>query len=143
VLLTIQGLITVALYPTFAFAWPLYVYLQLAVGLHFLSLSRARMRPLWWRALISVPGLFFAGGTMLAFPLAIFAAFGLSSIWVAWIPFAIAAFGVIQSITTREEEIDVTLDGTIVPEVKRHPKGVRPERSEPLHIVQLTDHTSG
>jgi predicted MPP superfamily phosphohydrolase len=142
VLLTLQGLIAVALYPTFVFAWPIYAYLQLCVGLHFVSLSRARMRPLWWRALISVPALFFAGGTMLGFPLAILAAFGVSSIWAAWIPFAIAAFGVIQSLFTREEEIDVTLDGEIVPHVRRHPRGTSSRESEevtPLRVVQITD----
>jgi uncharacterized protein len=138
VLVSIQGLISVALYPSFEIVWPLYVYLQLAVHLHFVSLSRARMRPLWWRVLVSVPALFFAGGTMLAFPWAIAVAFGFTP-WLVWIPFVIGAFGVAQSLFTREEEIDLTLDGAHAPaQVRRHPRG-EGSSERPLRVVQITD----
>jgi predicted MPP superfamily phosphohydrolase len=140
VLLTIQGLCAIALYPYFTFVWPLYLYLQITIFLHFLSLSRARMRPLAWRALVSVPALFFAGGTMLGFPFAIFAAFGLMNTWVALIPFAIATFGVVQSLWTRKEQIDLILDDTHVGDVKRHPRGKKSDKTaDPLQVVQITD----
>lgn len=139
VLLTVQGLSAIALFPYFSFAWPLYLYLQLTVFLHFLSLSRARMRPLAWRALVSVPALFFAGGTMLGVPFAVFAAFGAMNVWVAAIPFAIATFGVVQSLWTRKEQIDLILDDAHVGEVKRHPRGETPGESTPLRVVQITD----
>ncbi len=139
VLLCIQGLAAVALFDFFEPLWPLYAYLQGAVHLHFVSLSRARMRPLWWRALVSVPGLFFAAGSMLAVPWAIAAAIGVPP-YFAWAPFVLAAFGVVQSLWTREEEVDVTLDGEVieVDGARRHPKG-QPGANRPLHIVQITD----
>lgn len=140
VLLGVQGLVAWGLFATFEPLWPLYAYLQLAVHLHFLSLARARMRPLWWRALVSVPGLFFAGGTMLAWPWAIAASLGLTP-HLAWLPFLVAAGGVVQSLWTREEEVDVTLDGTVVDvhRVSRHPRAKRRGEGKPLHIVQITD----
>ncbi len=137
VLLGMQGLSAVALFPTFERVWPLYVYLQLAVHVHFVSLCRARMRPLAWRALVSVPGLFFTAGSVLAIPWAVTSAIGFTP-HLAWLPFAVAAWGTMQSLWTREEEIDVALDGEVVEEIRRHPRG-RAKSERPLRIVQITD----
>lgn len=140
VLLGVQGLVAWGLFASFEPLWPLYAYLQLAVHLHFLSLSRARMRPLLWRALVSVPGLFFAAGTMLAWPWAVAAALGFTP-HLAWLPFLVAAGGVVQSLWTREEEVDVALDGTVVDvhRVRRHPRTRPSGEARPLSIVQLSD----
>ena len=45
VLLTIHTLIAIELFPSFAQVWPAWAYLQGAVYLHFLLLSRARPKP--------------------------------------------------------------------------------------------------
>ncbi|MCZ7680566.1 MAG: hypothetical protein M5U28_18095 [Sandaracinaceae bacterium] len=140
VLLGVQGLVAWGLFASFEPLWPLYAHLQLAVHLHFLSLSRARMRPLLWRALVSVPGLFFAAGTMLAWPWAVAAALGFTP-HLAWLPFLVAAGGVVQSLWTREEEVDVALDGAVVDvhRVRRHARTRPSGEARPLSIVQLSD----
>jgi len=142
VLLTVQGLSAVALFDSFEPVWPLYAYLQAAVLVHFASLSRPRMRPAAWRALVSVPALFFTAGTVLAVPWAVAAAFGFDPV-LAWLPFGVAAWGVLQSLWTRAEEVHVTLDGERVAEAapSRHAKS-RPsdgEAGRPLRVVQITD----
>jgi len=138
ILMAVQGAIAVAMFPAFEALWPLYAYLQLTVHLHFMSLARARMRPLWWRALVSVPGLFFAAGTLLSIFWASPVAMGLDTYGTELIPFVIAAFGVLQSLHTREEVVDVTLDGVRVDGLRRYPKGGA-GGDRPLRIVQITD----
>src|SRR5262245_46051790 len=44
-----------ALAPSLWRVWPLFVYLHATVYVHSLLLVRPRLRPLWYRALISVP----------------------------------------------------------------------------------------
>lgn len=100
VILGAQALLAIGLYPLFEPIWPVFVYLQVATQLHFLSLARARMRPLWWRLLVSIPGLFFAAGCYLGVFWAVPAAFGLEP-WAPWLPFVGAAFGLWQSLDTR------------------------------------------
>lgn len=138
VLLSVQGLIAVGLFRLFADGWPLYGYLQLAVFVHFLSLSRPRMRSRLWRALISFPALVFAAGTLLAMPWAVAAALGFDP-WAPWLPFAGAVIGLGQSLFTREEEIDVVLDGAPVEGLRRHSRGAAPATERPLTVVQITD----
>ena len=137
VLLTLHTSISVALWPAFSWAWPVYLYLQATVYVHFASLAWARLRPAPYRLLVSLPASFFVAGTFLAFPWAIAAAFGLTPHGV-WIPFALAAFGLLQSVIHRPEEIDISIDGTRVESLRRHPRGS--ERVErPLRLVQITD----
>lgn len=139
VLMGAQGLIAVGLFDALEPVWPLASYLQLAVHLHFGSLAVPRMRPLLWRALVSVPGLFFAAGTILALPWAVLAALGLDALaWGVVLPFGVAAFGVLQSLFSREEEIDLVLCDAHAESVRRHPRGA-PEEGRPLRIVQITD----
>ncbi len=137
VLLTIHTLVSVALWPAFAWAWPVYAYLQATVYVHFASLAWARLRPRPYRLLVSVPASFFVAGTFLAFPWAIAVAFGFEP-HGAWVPFVVAAVGLLQSISHRPEEIDITVDGAPVASLRRHPRGA--ERVErPLRLVQITD----
>ena len=137
IILTIQALSAIALLRQFEPVWWLWAWWQTAVFAHFLLLARARMRPWWFRAVVTVPGMFFAGGSILALPWAAVSALGFDP-WIPWLPFALAALGVLQSMWTREEETDVALDGLAVDGVKRHPRGV-PGESRPLRVVQITD----
>jgi len=139
VILFIHSTVTVSLFPLFADAWPVVAYLQATVFAHFLSLVWARSRSLAWRVLVSIPACFFAAGSILALPWAVIAAVGFEP-WVPWLPYALAGVGVVQSLWTREEEIDVLLDGSIVEidGVRRHPRG-KPNGVRPLRIVQLSD----
>lgn len=138
ILLTVQGLVSIGLIDHFSVIWPAWVYLQLCVFLHFVSLVRARMRPTWWRALVSIPGLFFGAATLLAFPFAIVAAFGVEP-WGASLGFAAAALGLVQSLHTPETEVDVALDGKPMPDGPRRHELGEPGESRPLTIVQITD----
>ncbi len=139
VVLFVHSASTVALFPVFERGWPLYAYLQVVVFVHFLSLVRPRARPLAFRALVSIPASFFTAGSILAVPWALVAAFGVPP-WGAFVPFALAGVGVLQSLWAREEEVDVLLDGRVVEVdgVRRHPLG-KPNGGRPLRIVQLTD----
>ncbi len=137
VILGVQALIATGLYAGFQEAWPLFVYLQACVFLHYLSLARARMRPRVFRWLVSLPGLFFAAGTLLSMPVAVAATLGLDA-RVALLPFAIAGFGVVQSLWARREVVHLALDGAPVEGPRRHRRGA-PGEDAPLRIVQITD----
>ena len=138
VTLGLQVLVSSALVRHFAAAFPLVVYLQAAVFVSSLVLIRPRLRGVLYRVTISVPAAFFAAGTLLAWPWAIVAAFGFTP-HGAFIPYVLAAIGIIQSLTTREEAIDVVIgDGSVAGGPRRHsPSSVRVDR--PLRIVQITD----
>jgi len=98
------------------------------------------MRPLVYRLLVSWPASFFTAGTLLAIPWAVLTAVGLHP-WAPWLPYAFAAVGMLQSLTTKREEIDLVVGGPAGPRAERlgpHPHGkAREER--PLRIVQITD----
>jgi predicted MPP superfamily phosphohydrolase len=137
VVLGIHTLVSVALASYFAWAWPAYAALQLSVYVHFLGLTRARMRPGWYRWLISVPASYFVAGTFLAWPWALLHAVGFAPVW-PWLPYAVALLGVVDTLLVREEVVDIVLDGTPVEGLRRTPRGShRAER--PLRIVQITD----
>jgi predicted MPP superfamily phosphohydrolase len=140
VLLTIQSLVASALARWMAPVTPIlpvYAYLHASVFLHFMLLAWPRMRPFWYRALISIPGSFFAAATFLAIPWAIVSAFGVTP-YGLFVPFVIAAFGLIQSLRHRFEETDVTLDGSPAPSLARHALGSG-RVGRPLRLVQITD----
>jgi predicted MPP superfamily phosphohydrolase len=137
VLLTIHTLVACAMAPVFAGVLPVYAYFQAAVYLNFALLALPRMRPLWYRALITVPASFFSAATILALPWAIVSAFGLHP-YGYFVPYLIAVLGVVQSLRHRYEVTDVALDGHPTPSLARHALGsARVER--PLRLVQITD----
>jgi len=138
VVLGIEALSAVALYNLWSWALPVYAWLHAAVFLHFGSLIWARMRPLWWRWAVSVPGMFFAAGTVLAIPWAVASALGFSP-WAFWLPFVLAAIGVVQSLRLSYEEVDLRIDGTSAADaVARHAPGEAGE-GRPLRVVQISD----
>jgi predicted MPP superfamily phosphohydrolase len=140
VLLGIHTLISGALASHTGALFPAYAALQLALFVHFFFLSQPRMRKLPFRLFVSLPAQFFAAGTLLAFPWAIVAAFGVRPAGM-WIPYALAGFGVLQSLTLRREEVDLVVDRSPAGALARHP----PQQQEaahdarPLRIVQITD----
>lgn len=137
VALGVQLLIANALFPRFGELWPLVVYLQGAVLIHSLALIRPRLRPLWYRAVLSIPSAFFGAGTLFALPWALVEAFGVS-LPALWLPYLAAGIGVLQSLTSREEEIDVVVDGRDLPGLQRAAYG-HGQVVRPLRIIQITD----
>ena len=140
VLVGIYSLVAAAMAPSFAAIMPIFVAFHAAVYVNFLALARPRMRPLVYRLLVSWPASFFTAGTLLAIPWAVLGAVGLHP-WAPWLPYAFAAVGMLQSLTTKREEIDIVVSGPAGPHADRlapHPHGqAREER--PLRIVQITD----
>jgi predicted MPP superfamily phosphohydrolase len=146
VVLGIHTLSAIALVDGFGALWPLWVALQVATCLHFLSLARARMRPLWWRALVSMPASFFVAGVFLAIPWSLAASFGLEPLGL-WLPFAAAGVGLVESMWTRREAVELRLDGvdvggSVVPYAggwSRGRAGAGADAASALTIVQITD----
>jgi predicted MPP superfamily phosphohydrolase len=137
ILLSIHTLVSTAMAPSFAPVFPAYAYLQVAVMIHFAMLVRPRLRSRAYRALVSVPASFFSAATLLALPWAVAVGFGARP-YGFFVPYALAALGLVQSLRHRFEETDVTLDGAPAPNLSRIALGSgRVER--PLRIVQITD----
>ena len=137
VMLGIHTLLSTAMAPLFGPALPVYAFFQAAVYLHFALLAVPRMRPLWYRALVSVPASYFAAATFLALPWAVAKGFGLTP--YGWfVPYLLAVLGVAQSLRHRFEETDITLDGRPAPSLARHSLGSE-RRDRPLRLVQITD----
>jgi uncharacterized protein len=135
--LGLHTLFAVALAPRFAAVFPIFVYLHVMVYVQAAALVRPVLRPLWYRSLVSVPAAFFAAGTFLALPWALAAALGWS-LPLVWLPYALALLGVVQSLTAREEQVDVVVADGKVEGLRRHARGSgRVER--PLRIIQVTD----
>lgn len=110
---------------------------QVATYLYGAQLLYPGMRSLAWRALVNVPGTWWFAGTFLSIPWALLDALG----WTppgAWLPFALAALGVVQSLRARHRVVDLSLDKERAQGLRRWPRGeARQER--PLRIVQITD----
>jgi hypothetical protein len=140
VLIGIYSLTAVGMAPAFAPILPVFAALHASVYLNFLALSRPRMRPLVYRLLISWPAAFFSAGTLLALPWAVLAAFGLHP-WAPWLPYVLAAIGIVQSFSTKRNEVDLVIAGPSGPHAEKlapHPAGTAREE-RPLRIVQISD----
>jgi predicted MPP superfamily phosphohydrolase len=141
--LGLQVLFASALFPRFHSVWPLFVYGHAAVFAQSLALIRPRMGGIAYRALVSIPGAFFGAGTLLSLPWVLLAAFGFHLPGV-WVPYAVALLGVVQSLRSTEEQVQLLVaDGEVVPELQRHsvlvarsPAGAE---ARPLSIIQITD----
>lgn len=140
VILGVYSLIASAMAREFASVLPVMAAFHVAVYLNFLALARPRMRPLAYRILISWPASFFAGGTLLALPWAVLIAFGFHPA-LPWLPYVLALIGLLQSLTSRKEEIDLVVGGpggTSTETLAPHPRGEH-RQQRPLRIVQITD----
>jgi uncharacterized protein len=144
VLLSIHTLVLVGLQHVFEPLLPLVIWLQLATLIHLLMLINARLRPNWYRAVVSIPAHFWIAGTFLAAPWAIASAVGLP-LFGWWLPYIAALLGVAQSLRSRPEVVDLVLDGEHHPKLRRlsarrHRGGGQVTgTSQPLRIVQITD----
>ena len=137
VLLGIHTLSSLEVFPATGAAWPLFAYLQTAVFIHFALLIRPSLRGPLYRALISVPGSWFVATVFLSVPWSVARALGFHP-WGAWLPFVLAAAGLVDSLWAAEDERHLSLDDTVVPSLRRHDaRGARDAR--PLRIVQITD----
>lgn len=142
VLVGIYALIAVAMAKAFVPILPVFATLHVTVFVNFIALTRPRMRPLVYRLLVSWPASFFAAGTLLALPWALAFAAGFALPW-PWLPYALATLGMVQSLTTKRETIDLSLANRDDPSAQvavlaPHPRGKgRVER--PLRIVQISD----
>lgn len=121
----------------FWFALPLFAALHVTAYVNFLGLARPKMRGTVYRLLVSWPAAFMIAGTLLGLPWAVAHAFGLE-LWGPWIPYALAAIGLVQSLTTKRRDVDLELGGIHVAAVRPHPLGLRRE-PRPLRIVQISD----
>lgn len=141
VMLGVHSASTAALWPVVSAYGPvaqgLYAYLQLTTFVHFLRLSKPRMRSAPFRVLVSWPGMFFAAASFLALPWAVVAALGWTPV-AAWLPFAVAFIGMVQSVYTRSEVVTLELDGNDVGALARHRRAKGPA-PESLRVVQITD----
>jgi predicted MPP superfamily phosphohydrolase len=148
IIIGIHCLVTIALAPYFSRFLPAIAFLNVAVFVNYIALARPQMRPLAYRVLVSWPAAFFGAGTLLAWPWAIVAAVGLRP-WGAWLPYAVAALGIAQSLTLRRERVDIVVrnpsDASLGPDaslglIKPRPHPFGTDREErPLRIVQITD----
>lgn len=138
ILLGIYSLLALAMVGQFPGLTIPFATLHALVYVSFVFLARPRMRPFVYRLFVSWPAAFFTAGTLLSLPWALAIAFGFHP-WVPWLPYALGAFGLLQSLTTRHEVVDLVIgepgEGTVV---VPHPRGTaRVDR--PLRIVQITD----
>jgi hypothetical protein len=123
---------------------PLILYLQVAICLHVAYLLvRPSLRSKAFRALVSIPGLYFSAASFLALPWGLAAALGYDPVLVS-LPFGLCLLGVAQTLITRREIVDIQLDGTLVDGLQRWPgaldrRGGSPGAGRPVRIVQITD----
>jgi predicted MPP superfamily phosphohydrolase len=133
-----QVLFAASLVHRFQSVLPLFYYLHAAVFVQSLGLIRPRMRSLGYRVLVSVPGAFFAAGTLLSLPWVLARAFGFDLPGV-YLPYLAAGIGVLQSLWAREETRDIVVaDSQVVPALARH-AGSDARVARPLRLVQITD----
>jgi predicted MPP superfamily phosphohydrolase len=138
ILVGIYSLLALAMVPPSSALRHVFVALHATVYLNFALLSRPRMRPLAYRLLVSWPAAFFMAGTLLALPWGLARALGFHP-WAPWLPYALGAVGLLQSLTAREEEIDLVIGGPEhTAKLAPHARGEARE-ARPLRIVQITD----
>ncbi len=138
VLLGIYSPLALAMAPRVPALMAAFGVLHFVVYVNFTMLVRPRMRALLFRLLVSWPASFMVAGTLLALPWALARAFGFDPV-APWLPYALGAIGLLQSLTAREEEIDLVIGGPEhAPKLAPHAHGDARE-PRPLRIVQITD----
>jgi hypothetical protein len=145
--LGVTTLSTAGLFLNHAQPWWVFAAVGQAVAIvHFLRLAQPRLRPLWYRATISVPGLTFVAGSFLALPWAAASTLGLPA--YGWqLPYALGIVGAVQSFRNRIRDLTITLDGSSVGDsvirVPSQPPRWVARRAEPgpavLRVAQISD----
>lgn len=144
VTLGLHTLIILAIFPYTGRFFSIALLFHLLVFVESAALIRPRLRPIWYRVLVSWPALYMAASTLLAWPWAIFAAFGFEP-WGLWLPFVLGGLGMLQSLTSRAEARDILVGSVneIVPVSRVPAPGVAPplhmEHGRPLRVAQITD----
>jgi len=136
----IYSLVALAMAPAFARALPLFAALHVTVYINFLALLRPSMRSRVYLALVGWPAAFFTAGTLFALPWALARGLGFEP-WAPWLPYALALVGMIQSLVTSRQTIDVVAGGprgAAIALLGPHPRGAQREK-RPLRIVQISD----
>ena len=136
-MLTIHTVTSSIIYPHYPGPLYLWIAIQTTVFVHFLSLIRARMRPLSWRIFISMPAHWFWSGTALAIPWAAAIVLGASPTGL-WLPYVLAGLGLLQSLTTVKRDVDLVLDGSDAGPLRRNKHGTY-RSAKPLTIYQISD----
>ena len=119
-------------------------YLQLATFFYFFRFGRVNAPNLAYRAFVSWPASWFSASAFLALPWAVTRALGFFP-RMAWIPFAVAGFGFMQSSFTRKEQRKILLDHEDAGPLARYEHRIRTlvrtltDDLKPLRIVQITD----
>ncbi|WP_428266855.1 metallophosphoesterase [Haliangium sp.] len=117
---------------------------QLITYAYFVTLVvRAGVRSWPLRIAMSLPAHWFVAATFLAFPWAIVAGLSLPP-YGAWLPFVLCLGGLVQSLWTREEVVDLRLEPSVdagplrrFPEARGAPTDVAGRR--PLRLIQISD----
>jgi len=144
VLLGIYTLVAVGLAPYAAATFPgaawAYAFLHATVYANFVFLARPRMRPLVFRIVVSWPASWFLGSTMLGFPWAIAAAFGLRPVGF-WIPYAVGLLGLVDTFFPRRTTVPILLRAQAGATLARAPRALKGDARDrrPLRILQITD----
>jgi predicted MPP superfamily phosphohydrolase len=147
IVLSIHVAVSIAIYPLVGFAGPLLWALQIATLLSVASLLTPGLRSLPWRALVDWPASAFIAGTFLAIPWAILR-IGPWEPWGIALPYALAAFGLVQSLTARREQVALDLRQPHTPTLSRNnaaltraigANAVLELSTPPVRIFQITD----
>lgn len=111
---------------------------QLWVWAWLLRAWTSRMPSRLFAGVVGVPAQAWIATTFLALPWSV-----TGVTWGAWVPFVLGAFGVMRSLTTRQETVVLDLDAPIPAELTRFPalvkrrRGLRP--GEGLRVAHLSD----
>jgi predicted MPP superfamily phosphohydrolase len=148
VVLGIHTFSTVLLEPWLsAYGLPVHValwYLQGVTFYYFFRFGRVNAPPLAYRVLVSWPASWFSASSFLALPWSVAAAIGFTP-RLPWVPYAVAAFGFLQSSFTRAERRKILLDHEDAGPLARYEQRLRTllrsltDEHTPLRIVQITD----
>ena len=147
IFLSIHVLVSVAVYPLFGAAGPVLWALQLATLVSVASLLSPGLRSLPWRTLVDWPASAFLAGTFLAIPWALIR-IGPWEPWGIAIPYALAAIGLVQSLTARREQVTLDLRTPSEGPLARDNAALTRSRtapeldSLPVRIAQITDPVS-
>jgi predicted MPP superfamily phosphohydrolase len=118
-------------------------YGQAATYLYFARFGRGQPGPLY-RAAVSWFASWFSAAVFVGLPWSVAYGIGLPLPW-PWLPFVIAAFGFLQSLTARHELRSIVLDRADVGPLRRYDRRIKAlmhrvtHHDVPLRIVQITD----